>query len=146
MTGSASGKCIEVLKALLSFRSDEPGGLPGLRGFVEMNLSRWLFGRFLFLETLGFNSGESSKIAEKLQDHSGDKHLATRKSRACNWQSQPMHLIQCRRTCFKSLKKLSKQFGVRFSCHVAGVCRRSAVFTEKAVAKCKPSWKIERGG
>jgi cytosine/adenosine deaminase-related metal-dependent hydrolase len=76
------------------------------------------FRQILFLETLGFKSDESSKIAEKLRttletniSPQENSHLQLAVSAHAPYSVSP--------ELFKSLKKLSKQCGLRFSCHVA---------------------------
>ena len=102
----------ELLRSGVTYLADYLGSVDLLNEFESL-----AFRQVLFLETLGFRSGESSKIAENIR--------ATLEKNTPQENSRLQLAVSAHAPysvspeLFQSLQNLSKQFGLRFSCHVA---------------------------
>ncbi len=102
----------ELLYSGVTYLADYLGSVDLLDEFEST-----VFRKLLFLETLGFNSDKSNQIAEKLQatlekiTAQENSHLQLAVAAHAPYSVSP--------DLFQSLKNIARQFGTRFSCHVA---------------------------
>jgi cytosine/adenosine deaminase-related metal-dependent hydrolase len=103
----------ELLTSGVTSLVDYLGSVELLKEFESL-----AFRQILFLETLGFNSGESSKIAEKLKTIL-ETNISSQENSRLQLAVSAHAPYSVSPDLFRLLKKLAKQFSVRFSCHVA---------------------------
>jgi len=102
----------ELLRSGVTHLADYLGSVDLLDEFKPL-----VFRQILFLETLGFKSSESTKIAEELRVILEKNTLQENSRLQLAVSAHAPYSVSP--GLFQSLQKLSKQFGLRFSSHVA---------------------------